>query len=109
MGHQIHSIYKKKDPTLGYHTHKDKRLNLLDKIVLCISIFYPLTAIPQIYKIWIYHDVSGISLLTLILFAVFAFPFLLYGIVHKIRPIIIMNLLWYVSYALVIVGIIIFR
>lgn len=98
---RIHQQYQK-------YPHPNPKIKLLDNIVYVVSVVLPLTTIPQIYQIWSTHDAQGISLLTWVLYAIFGIPMLLYGIVHKVKPLIIMNCLWLVVYELVIVGTILY-
>lgn len=72
------------------------------------SVIHPLTAIPQVYSIYTTHDVSGISLLTWLGFMILGLVFLAYSIAHRIKPIIVNQVLWFIVDFLVVVGIIIF-
>jgi uncharacterized protein with PQ loop repeat len=98
---RIHQRYQK-------YPHPDPKIRWLDNIVYVVSVILPLTALPQIYQIWSTQDAQGVSLLTWGLFAVFSVPMLLYGIVHKVKPLIIMNILWMLVYAGIISGIILY-
>jgi len=69
-----------------------------------LAIVLPFTALPQVYTIWIEHNAAGVSLITWSLFLILSIPFLIYALVHKIKPYIIMNILWIVVYLLVIIG-----
>ena len=83
------------------------KTKVLDNIVMGASILYPLMSIPQVYNIWFLKDIQGVSLLTWVLFTIFTIPMLIYTIVHKIKPFIVMNILWLTVYAFIIAGILI--
>lgn len=84
------------------YPHPDAKIRRLDHLVMVISLLYPLTAIPQILKIWANQDAGGLSLVTWILWLIFAIPMLAYGIVHKTKPLIIMYSLWILIHIIVI-------
>jgi uncharacterized protein with PQ loop repeat len=65
-------------------------LKTLDQICMLFSLLMPLTTLPQIYKI----EVAGLSLSMWVLYSVGVIPFLLYGVLHKVRHLIILNSLW---------------
>lgn len=68
------------------------------------SLMYPLSGIPQLISV--YHgEVEGVSILSWLAFSFFSFLFLLYGIYHKIKPMIIVNLLWFVIDVAIVIGI----
>jgi uncharacterized protein with PQ loop repeat len=71
---------------------------------MVISVIYPLTTLPQVYVIWVQHNAAGISLLTWVLYFFCSAPLLVYGIIHKTRPLIVMYVLWLLMFLLVIVG-----
>ena len=73
------------------------------------AIIHPLTATPQVYKIYSTNDVAGVSLLTWLGFMILGLIFLAYGIVHRIKPFIVTQVLWFIVDALVVVGVIIYR
>ena len=72
------------------------------------ALIYPFTALPQVYNIWILQNVAGVSLASWIMWFIFLIPFLIYGIIHKLKQIIVLNSLWMVIDTLVISGIIIY-
>lgn len=86
------------------YPHPDPKIRRLDHLVMVISLIYPLTAIPQIFKIWQTQDAGGISLVTWILWLILAFPMLAYGIVHKTKPFIVMYSLWILIHITVILS-----
>lgn len=82
---------------------------LLDALVNIAAIVHPLTALPQVYEIYTSHDVTGVSLLTWFGFMFIGFIFLAYGISHRLRPIIVTQILWFIVDLLVIIGILLYR
>lgn len=79
-----------------------KKDHSIDDIMIVIAVIYPLTILPQIIKIMQLQDASSISALSFTLKAIFAIPWIYYGVKHKINPIILSNVLWFMGYAVVI-------
>lgn len=68
----------------------------------------PLTALPQIFKIYLLKDAAGVSILSWALPALFDIPWVMYGIIHRERPIVVTYLLWFFANAAVALGVILF-
>jgi uncharacterized protein with PQ loop repeat len=81
----------------------------IDELMTVASLIHPLTGIPQVVSIYTTHDVSGVSLWTWLGFMLLGLIFLLYAISHKLRPLIINQILWFVVDFLVVIGVILFR
>ena len=81
---------------------------LLDKIVLIIAFLAPLVEIPQLLEIYVNKAAQNVSMLTWGLFVVFGIPWLLYGIAHKEKPIIILYALWIIIDSAIVIGIIMY-
>ncbi len=73
------------------------------------AVLHPLSGTPQVYQIYATQDVSGISLLTWFGFMALGLIFLAYGIVHKIKPFIVTQLLWFIVDFLVVIGVMIYQ
>jgi len=82
---------------------------LIDTLVNVAAVVHPLTALPQLITIYSSHIVTGISLWTWVGFLLIGLVFLVYGIVHHIKPIILTQVLWFVVDLLVITGIVLYQ
>ena len=78
---------------LQIHLSKKKKRTILDKVVGVASYVYPLSGLPQLLLVY-KGNVPGVSVISWVAFACFSSLFLMYGIVHKIKPMIVINLLW---------------
>ena len=87
----------------------NKKIRFLDNIVMAVAILSPLAAIPQVLKIWVEKMVSGVSLFTWSAYVILTIPLLLYGIVHKDKPITIMYFLWLIIDISIVIGILIYH
>lgn len=79
------------------------------RLTLVASVVQPLTTLPQVYKIYTTHDVSGLSLYTWVGYALVGLAFLAYGLAYKLRPIAIAQVLWFSLQMSVVVGILMYR
>lgn len=88
-------------------TKKEK--SFLDKLTYFVGVVFPLATIPQIIEVYGTQDSSGVSLWTWALYAVLQFALLLWAIADSIKQLIISYTLWMVMYAVLIIGIVIYR
>jgi MtN3 and saliva related transmembrane protein len=69
------------------------------------AVIHPLTATPQVIKIYQTQSAEGVSLMTWVLFMALGVVFLAYGIVHRIKPFIVTQVLWFIIDLLIVIGI----
>jgi len=93
---------------LKAYPHPNKWIKFFDRFLLFVAIVSPLMVLPQILKIYVEHDTSGVSTLTWGLFALFNIPWVGYGILHKDKPIAIGYSLWFVANLVVLIGALIY-
>ena len=82
----------------------DKLKQFLDRAIYVVAILFPLMAIPQVLKIWVERNATGVSLVTWSAFLVLQSFWFAYGIVHKEKPIIISSSLWVIIEVLIVFG-----
>lgn len=85
------------------------KIYLLDRATLIAGIIGPVMTIPQLYQIYFFHSAAGVSVISWMAFGILDIPFLIYGIVHKDKPIVITYILWMVANFGVAIGAIAFR
>lgn len=86
------------------HKHPVEQPALIDRLTDLAAFIYPLTGLPQLIRILQTHQAGGVSLASWIFFGVFEVIFLLYGLKHKIRPLVITQALWLVIDVAVVVA-----
>ena len=87
------------------HHRLDGHQHTIDRVVTVIAFVGPLSSLPQIFEIWfVDKSAAGVSVITWTAFVLMAVIWLLYGIVHKQRPIVISNALWIVAQSLIVIG-----
>ena len=80
----------------------------MDKAIYVISIFGPIMTIPQVTKIWIDKNASGIAVISWVTYLITTIFWLIYGIMHKEKPIIFLNIIWIFLQISIIVGTLIY-
>lgn len=99
--HRIHVQHQQ-------YPNPDPKIRALDNVCMAFSVIMPATTIPQIWKTYYYQDATGLSLLMWVLYCVAVIPWLIYGIVHKSKPIIVLNVLWIIVQLIMVAGIMIY-
>ncbi|MEK7447790.1 MAG: SemiSWEET family transporter [Patescibacteria group bacterium] len=99
-----HEIDKEKQAKL----HEKPFVRFIDKAVFIVAFVGPLTTAPQVFRIFQTHNAQDISITTWLLFMLVQGFWLLYGIAHRNKPIIISNCFWLFWQSLVIIGAIIY-
>jgi len=74
--------------------HKVTRGDTIDALALLVGIIQPLATIPQIYLIYSTQDVTGVSLFMWTCYNIASVILLMYGLKHKLMPIIVAQILW---------------
>lgn len=87
-------------PLISVHMSKKKQKNFVDNLVNFAAFLAPLSVVPQIIDL--FEGRGHVALVTWLCFMVFNGIFLLYGIYHKLRPIIVTNILWLLAEFLVV-------
>jgi uncharacterized protein with PQ loop repeat len=106
----IHHIHKRKrvHQKLGMYPHPNKWVKFLDRLLLFVAVMGPLLTLPQILKIYVGQNATGVSVLSWGFYALFNIPWIIYGVVHKDKPIMIGYSLWLVTNIVVVVGVLIY-
>jgi len=86
----------------------EKKIRFLDKLIYIVGIVGPLMILPQIIKIFALKTAEGLSLISYASFVLLSIIWLIYGIAHNEKPIIITNILWIALHILIVIGILIY-
>ncbi|PIR87508.1 MAG: hypothetical protein COU11_00135 [Candidatus Harrisonbacteria bacterium CG10_big_fil_rev_8_21_14_0_10_49_15] len=111
MSDPLHHLHKRKAvyQHLEPYPHPAKFKAFYDRFIMIIGPLGPFIALPQLYKVWIEHDVAGISVWTWGGLAVVAAIWVAYGVLHKAKPIIITYCLWIVMNGSVAIGVMLYN
>jgi uncharacterized protein with PQ loop repeat len=99
-----HHLRKRIHISLEEYPHPNKWKNLLDKLIYPVSLLGPLMMIPQIAKIYIEKDASSIALTSWIFFGLVSILWILYGLAHKEKVLVVSHSAWVASYIFIITG-----
>ena len=83
---------------------KKRHRTLVDRSVNVAALAYPLMGVPEVLLVF-GGGSADVSIISWAGFACFSFLFLLYGLLHHLRPVIIANALWLIVDILVVVGV----
>ena len=75
-------------------TAQKRIAKFLKRTIYFFAIIGPIMTLPQVYRIWTTHIVTGFSLITWISYLIISFFWLLLGVFTKNKPIILANFCW---------------
>ena len=110
MNRGLHHYHKRKRlyKNLEEIPHPNKFKRFIDKIIYFIAILGPIMTVPQVLKIWIGKDATGVSPLSWLSYLVISIFWLMYGVLHKEKPIIFAQIFWLMVHFAVFTGAIIY-
>jgi uncharacterized protein with PQ loop repeat len=80
----------------------------IDNAMAAAAIVHPATAAPQAIQIYETHNSAGVAPLTWLSFMAIGTVFLAYGLLHKIKPMIVTQVLWFVMDAVILTGVVLY-
>lgn len=89
-----------------HHIKSKKKLSAFDKSAIVASFLYPMSGIPQMIDV-VNGNVEGVSLLSWVGFLVFSTWFFIYGVVHRITPMIITDFLWIIVDSTIVISLLV--
>jgi MtN3 and saliva related transmembrane protein len=91
-----HHIHRRKRRAAGTEPYPSRSfyLRTLDNVAIIAGIIGPIMTVPQIYDIFSSHSAAGVSGLSWLAFGILDIPFILYGIAHHDRLILVTYILW---------------
>ena len=106
MPSSLHHFHKRKriHKKLEEYPSPNKWISLIDNLTYFVAIFGPIMTIPQVTKIWIDKNATGVSIISWVSYLIAAVFWLIYGIAHKEKPIIFANIIWIFLEILIITG-----
>jgi uncharacterized protein with PQ loop repeat len=77
---------------------------IYDKIIYIVVIIGPIMNLPQLFRIWITKNATGVSFVSWMGFSIISVVWLGYGILHRDKPILLMNFALMIIQALIAIG-----
>lgn len=96
---------------LSWHKHAPSaasRNRVIDAVMAVAAVLHPLTALPQVVQIYATQSAEGVSLATWVGFMVLGLVYLSYAAVHRLKPLIVNQVMWFVLDVAVIVGVLLY-
>ncbi len=97
--HQKHEVYP----------HHDKVKRFFDTLIYIAGILGPLASIPQLVDVFLYKKTEGLSLFTWFFWGLLNIVWIVYGILHKEKPIILTYFMWLLVNWGIVLGILLYR
>lgn len=94
----IHHLHQRKrfHENLEPYPHPHLGVRFLDQLLVVLAIVGPLTGVPQLYTILQEKSAASVSVISWSLYIILTIPWIIYGFVHKEKPIVISSILWLV-------------
>ncbi len=107
----LHSRRKKKEHHYLEHAEEERnpQKRFIDNVCTIFSIIMPLTTLPQIIQLFTSQSAQDLSLVMWVLYCIGVIPFLIFGVMHKERQLVVLNSLWLVVQLVMIIGIVMYR
>ncbi len=109
----LHHVGQRKRATRGKKTNKhpqpDKLKSAVDHSIYAVAMLGPVMTLPQISNVWVGRDTSGLSLVSWTAYTLVAVFWVFYGMLHRDKPIVVVNFFSILVNAVVVLGIFIFR
>lgn len=80
-------------------------INLLDRLAYLMGAVTVLVNIPQLISVWTAPDTEGVSLVSWVGFFLGSCFWVVYGVLHKEKPIITVNAMLIVVQGLIVIGV----
>ena len=79
-------------------------VRFMDTVILAVGVIGPLFTLPQLYEIWVQHNAAGVSALSWGGYSFLSAIWLLYGLLHREKPIIVAHSAWLIFNSAVAIG-----
>jgi len=96
--HGLHHFHRRKRIYLNHepYPHPNKWKRVVDKLIYFVVIIVPLMTVPQVTKVWIDKNVQGISIIAWSTYTIASLFWVIYGVMHKEKPIIVTSSLLFI-------------
>ena len=106
--HHLHARKRFSGKALHPFPAISRVIRILDKVVYAAGIIAIIMMFPQLQLIYMEKNAAGIAPITWITLAILNIPWIIYGIVHKEKPIVLVYILWFIVNTLVFIGAVIY-
>ena len=89
----------------GAPAKQPDKIHFIDRAVYVIGISGFIMTVPQITKIWVEQNASGVSIISWCAYLLSASTWVVYGIIHRLPQMIILYSVWMLLEVIIIIGI----
>ncbi len=89
--------------------NSQKNKKRIELFALVAGVIQPLITLPQIITIYGNHSANDVSLLTWLGYLLFGITFLVYGVVFRLKPIWIGQIIWVLMQTIIVIGIFMYQ
>jgi len=113
LGKGVHNLSKRRRHserfrTLHDYPSKKRYVRAYDRFLLFFAVLAPLASIPQVAQVFFHRSVDGLSFSSWLAYALITIPWLVYGLIHREKPIIITYIMLLLLNSAIVVGIVIY-
>lgn len=108
LGLRHFSMRKRALQGIKGHLRRDKLIVFFDKVIYAVAVIAPILNLPQLFEVWFNRNAAGVSFISWFGFSIVSVIWLIYGILHKEKPIIFMNIALAVVQGLVALGVVLY-
>ncbi|HUD44754.1 MAG TPA: SemiSWEET family transporter [Patescibacteria group bacterium] len=88
--------------------YTSRKRHIFDEFIYPVSLIAPIMTIPQLLSIWLQKSTQGISILTWSAYALVSLLWIIYGVIHKEKPIIVSNFLLFILDTSIVIGVLLY-
>lgn len=88
---------------------KEEGEHILDKVITPIALIAPLMTIPQVLGVWVDGNIKGVSIATWLGYALGSGLWVIYGLIHKEKPLTLANFFLFVFDVSIVIGVLFHR
>ncbi len=93
-----------------YKPHKKKikhrqQKHFIDSFIYPLALIAPIMTVPQLLDVWTQGKVKEVSVATWGAYAIVSFMWVIYGLFHREKPIILTNLLLFILDSSIVLGV----
>ncbi len=102
MAHVFYKPHKKKNK-------QREQKHFIDTFIYPLALAGPIMTVPQLLDVWTQRKVKEVSIVTWGAYAIVSFFWVIYGMFHKEKPIIITNFLLFILDTSIVLGVLLYK
>lgn len=100
-----HLVHRRKH----HKPHSKTGMKIVDAGIYVVAFFSPIVTLPQVFQVWKSHASGDVSLITWGCYAAVSVLWVVYGLVHKEKPIVLSQILLLTTEMSIVIGVILHK